>query len=152
MEPVRIPGALPKPLGAPDDWTEENGKCRGLFIRPQMINGVHFMQSAWEASPEEAGLLLAGGKMVLGISGVQHPVVQLGVAELPEEFPPVVTARPVVDIVGNSGVQVDMLFAYGGGRRGVSRMALEGRGFATAVAEGIEQIEALARREGWIPA
>lgn len=152
MRAVRIDNALPKPLGAPEDWDRDaNGHCSGLFIRPEIMDGVQFMRSAWEAAPEEAGLLLAGGKLILGISGTQHPVVNMGVAQLPDDFEPVVTARKIVTLGGTVGVRVDMLFSTPTEpKRGFVEVALESRSYASAVAEGIELVEELAKGEGWV--
>lgn len=151
MKAVRIANALPKPLGAPDDWDpEKNGHCGGLFIRPEEIGGVQFMRSAWEAEPNEAALMMAGAKLIVGISGNVHPVLHLGVDQLPEDFEPLATARKIVAMDGQAGVRVEMLFCHGGGKRGFIELPLEGTSFAKAVADGIEQIEAMATERGWI--
>jgi hypothetical protein len=150
MKPVRIVGALPDPLNAPADWTEDNGRCGRLFIRVDIEQGVPFMKSAWEAEPEDALLLLGGAKVILGISGNRHPVVNLGVAQLPEDFAPVVTARQFAALDGTAAIRVDMLFDAHGGRRGFCEVRLDGRTYAEAVEHGIDQIVVLARREGWV--
>lgn len=151
MNPVRIDGAIAEPLDAPDDWNrDENGICGRLFIRLDVEQGVPFMRSAWEASPEEALVLLAGAKVILGISGNRHPVVNLGVAQLPVDFAPVSTARQFVALDGTAAIRVDMLFDAQGGKRGFAEVRLEGRTWAEAVQQGIDLIVELARREGWV--
>ena len=56
MIPGRILNADPVPLGAPRDWKEDaHGRCVGLFIRREQLNGVDFMRSAWEAEENEGG-------------------------------------------------------------------------------------------------
>jgi hypothetical protein len=150
MRAVRISGADPKPLGAPDDWSEEtHGHCGGLFVRRENIAGLAYMRSAWEVEAPEAALLFAGARMTLGISGWQHPVVQLGIGDLPPDFEPTVMARRFTDLSGRPAVRVEMLFPHAGGRRGFCEVHVDGT-LADAVAEGIDRIEAMARREGWI--
>lgn len=150
MRPARISGADPRPLGAPTDWREdENGHCGALFIRREVIDGVHYMRSAWEAEAPEAMAMLAGSRMTLGIAGHCHPVVHLQVGELPADFLPVMTARRFSDLTGRPAVRVEMLFPHGGGRRAFCEVHVDGT-LADAVATGIVRIEALARNEGWI--
>jgi hypothetical protein len=121
MQAVRIDHANPRPLGAPEDWTEENGHCGGLFIREELI---------------------AGG---------QHPVVSLGVGQLPPDFAPVATVRQFAALDGTPAIRVEMLFDADGGRRGFAECRLDvGRTWAESVQFGIEQVTELARREGWI--
>lgn len=150
MRPVRISGADPKPLGAPADWSEErHGHCGGLFIRRERIDGVHYMRSAWETEPNEAALLFAGARLTLGVAGQEHPVVQLGVGNLPPDFEPTVMARRFTHIDGRPCVRVEMLFPHAGGRRGFCEQHVDGT-LADAVSTGVTRIEQLARREGWI--
>lgn len=149
MQPTRISGSDARPLGAPQDWNEaEHGHCGGLFVRRELIDGLPYMRSAWEVTPQEAGLLLAGARLTLGVSGHQHPVVQMGVAELPPDFEPVVYARRFTDPKGTAMVRVEMTFPPDG-RRGYSSVPVLGR-LCDAVAAGVEHIENMARKEGWI--
>lgn len=149
MRPVRINGADPQPLGAPEDWTEEkHGHCGALFIRRERIAGVAYMRSAWEVEAPEAARLLAGARLTLGVAGDRHPVVQLGVGDLPSDFEPTVMARRFTDLVGRPVVRVEMLFPHAGGRRGFCEVLVDGT-LADAVSQGVTRIEALARREGW---
>lgn len=149
MRPARIIGADPQPIGAPADWREEeHGHCGALFVRRDVENGVPFMRSAWEVEAAEAAMLFAGARLTLGVAGVQHPVVQLQVADLPPDFEPILTARRFTDLKGNPAVRVEMLFPCAGGRRVFCEVAVTDR-LAFAVADGIERIEQLARHEGW---
>jgi hypothetical protein len=149
MRAIRISGADPLPLGAPADWKEEDGHCGALFIRREVISGVHYMRSAWEVEVGEAALLYAGARLTLGIAGQCHPVVHLQVADLPADFEPVVHARRFNHTDGRPCVRVEMLFPHAGGRRGFCEEPVDGT-LADAVSSGISRIEALARREGWI--
>jgi hypothetical protein len=123
MKPAVIANARPKPLGAPSDWKpDQNGHCSALFVRDEEVNGVHYMRSAWEVDAHEAALLYAGARLTLGIAGNSHPVVQLGMTELPVDFEPVVHARRFAALDGKPMVRVEMLFAHGGGRRGFTEI------------------------------
>lgn len=149
MRPVRISGADPVPLGAPADWSEKtHGLCAGLFVRREEIAGLAYMRSAWEVEDSEAALLYAGARMTLGVSGYAHPVVQMGVGQLPEEFEPTVMARRFTDQTGRPCVRVEMMFPHAGGRRGFIEIHVDGT-LALAVAAGVNRIEELARKEGW---
>lgn len=149
MRATRIEGADPRPLGAPADWNEEtHGHCGALFIRREVHSGVPYMRSAWEVESNEAALLFAGARLTLGIQGQMHPVVQLGVSDLPPDFEPVMTARRFTATDGRPCVRVEMLFPHGGGRRGFCEEHVDGT-LADAVSSAIIRIEALARREGW---
>jgi hypothetical protein len=148
MRTVRIDGADAKPLGAPDDWRAEDGRCGELFIRRQTLGSVAFMQSAWEVEPTEAERLFAGAKIVLGVAGQMHPVVHMLVDGLPDDFDPVVTARRTTQPDGTPAVRVTMLFSHRGGRRGYATVTIL-TNLADAVAIGIEAIEGLAAQEGW---
>jgi hypothetical protein len=150
MRTVRISGSDPKPLGAPADWSEEtHGHCGALFVRRENIAGVAYMRSAWEVEAHEAMNLFAGARLTLGVAGHSHPVVHLQVGDLPHDFEPVVTARRFNGKEGQPMVRVEMLFPHAEGRRGFIELLVDGS-LPCAVAAGIERIEALARREGWI--
>lgn len=142
-------------LSPPPDWDKEaNGHCGTLFVRGELINGVHFMRSAWEAEPCEALFQLAGGKLILGIAGRQHPVVHLAVEAPPEDFQPMLTAQPAMIMSGTetvSGVHVEVLYPNSGSpKRGVVDVVIGPEGMGAAIAFGLSQIEDLARGEGWI--
>ena len=150
MRAVRIQGADPIPLGAPADWSEEtHGHCGALFVRRDRINGIGYMRSAWEAEATEAHLLLAGAPLHLGVAGNCHPVVQLGVGDLPVDFDPVMTARRFSDLTGRPMVHVEMVYPHGGGRRGFCDVPVDGT-LADAVSTGVTRIEALAKERGWV--
>lgn len=149
MRTVRIQGADPRPLAAPDDWSEEKyGHCGALFVRREEIDGMNYMRSAWEVDPAEAALLYAGGSLILGVAGNCHPVVHMEVVAPAPEFDPVVHARRYTAPDGTDCCRVEILFPHEGGRRAFAVVKVTGR-LADAVAEGIELIEALARSEGW---
>lgn len=80
---LRIQGAT-RVFGAPVDWDEaKQGPCGALAIRDELIDGVRFMASAWELSPDEIAALQAGAPLILRIAGTNHPVVSLCVGEAP---------------------------------------------------------------------
>lgn len=150
MRATRIPGADALPLGAPPDWKEdESGHCGALFVRREQIDGVAYMRSAWEVDHGEAAMLYAGARLTLGVAGNCHPVVQLGIADLPPDFEPVVHARRFNHTDGRACVRVEMLFPHGGGQRAFANVAVGDDGLAPAVAIGIDQIEKFALNQRW---
>lgn len=150
MRPIKISGADEKPLGAPPDWKpDEAGHCSALFVRREQSGGMPMMRSAWEVDDNEAIMLFAGGRLTLGVAGTCHPVVQLGVADLPDDFEPVVHARRFTAPDGRPCVRVDMLFSANGPRRAYAQIALGDGGLAPAIALGVEQIEQFALKNGW---
>lgn len=77
MLPIRIAGAT-RNLGAPANWTPEtSGPCGHLPIRDEVIEGLPYMTSRWEPTPDELADLIAGGPVELRILGIQHPVVSV---------------------------------------------------------------------------
>lgn len=50
-----------------------------LHVAAEVHDGIHFMVSKWEPTPDELQRLFAGAPVVLGISAQQHPVVFLSV-------------------------------------------------------------------------
>jgi hypothetical protein len=77
MIPIRIQAAT-RNLGAPPNWTETTDKpCGHLPIRDEVIDGVPYMTSRWEPTPDELADLIAGGPVELRILGTTHPVVSL---------------------------------------------------------------------------
>ncbi len=150
MRPIRISGADPKPLNAPPDWNEaEAGHCGALFIRRETLDGINYMRSAWEVDGVDVAFLLGSASLTLGVSGSCHPVVQLGVSALPDDFEPVVSARRYNDPQARACVRVEMLFPYENGKRAYADVLIGDAGFAAAVALGISQIEGYARKNGW---
>jgi hypothetical protein len=81
--PGRIAGAN-LVLGAPKDWDEANGSCRGLPVRVQPHGQGVAMVSAWEPTPAELAALNAGAPVQLHIVGEGHPPVWLDVGGIPE--------------------------------------------------------------------
>ena len=150
MRPTRIANHT-HAFSPPKDWDAETaGHCGTLFARAEVVDGVAYMRSAWETEHHEAGLFLAGAKMVLGIAGQGHPVVHIALAQLPEDFEPVLTARHIIGPSGQRAVRVEMTFAHDGGRRAFSEILLAGCSFPAAVAKGAELILELADKEGWL--
>ena len=69
-------------FGAPRDWDPESqGVCAGLPVLDVTVEGVSYMVSRWEPSPDDLKKLNAGGAVELWISGTVHPVVGLGVTD-----------------------------------------------------------------------
>lgn len=148
MTPVRIDGDA-KPLGAPPDWKEaDHGRCATLWVRMDDDNGLPFMRSAWEVTSEEAGLLLAGAKVQLGICAPAHPVVNLGLGPVPDDFPPPLTVEQFRLPTGAKAVRVTMYLP--GPRKVFSTVQLGDDQLGPAVAVGIAEIEKLAKAEGLI--
>lgn len=68
--------------------TRELGKSQGYLVLPvrdEVVDGVPYMVTAWEPTPEELKLLNAGAKIHLSILGNGHPPVKLEVAPLKQE-------------------------------------------------------------------
>lgn len=82
-------------IGKPDDWDDSLGECPEVFVRDELIDGLHFMQSAWIAEAQEVGWMLAGGTLNLAISAPQFPLARIGANLPPEDTPPVLTVRPM---------------------------------------------------------
>lgn len=149
MRARRISGADPTPIGAPPDWKEEeNGHCTALFVRHDVVAGIQFKRSAWDAESGESIMLLAGAAVVLGVNAKRHPVVNMGVSELPEDFEPVVQARRFTTPSGAAAVRVEMLFPFEGGKRAFANEIVSGS-FAEAVGRGVTRVEEFARSQGW---
>lgn len=138
-------------LTPPDDWDEErNGHCGQLFIRHELQDGVNFMRSAWEMAPDEALMLLTGAKILLGISGTRHPVVNLQVAQLPADFETAYSARRYRGTDGGERVRVEGLHAHDGAAKRLYCERLIGQdGIAVAIAQAVDAIEELVDQNGW---
>ena len=72
----RIEG-MTRNLGAPSDWKDSDPVCNSLPIRDQNIDGLNFMISAHEFTPEELEKVKNGATLYLYIQGENHPVVGL---------------------------------------------------------------------------
>lgn len=153
MQPARIEDASTA-LKPPTDWDEaENGRCGQLAIRVERIAGVQFMFSAWEVGPEEALIILAGGKVQLGVSGSVHPVVNLAVQPAPEQVYPVSVVREVLDSAGYLTMEVETLWPPLAGstkaHRGRIAVRVEDGGIPMAVGLAFQQLAGLAKEHGW---
>ncbi len=152
MRPTRIEGADPLPLGAPKDWDpDKHGRIGGLFVRREIIGGIHYMRSAWELEEEEALLLLAGGQQIIGVQGHEHPVLHLGIQPPPEDAQPVYVSRRTVGTSGLLGGRVDAVYPHGGGRRCYAEIILsDDEPFARACGRAMDMCDELARQQGWM--
>lgn len=147
MRSARIEGAA-VPLGKPANWDDDQmGHCGTLWVRPDVESGVHFMRSAWDVEAHDAGYLLAGAKVELGIAGSTHPVVNLRLGPLPDTFEPPLTVTRERRTDGEPVVCVRMFFAQG---IILARARAMGSGIGSAVADAIDEIERLGREQGWI--
>ena len=119
-----------------------------LFARIEEVGGVHFLTSAWDVEQGEIGLLLAGAKLHLGINAPAHPIVRLAVADLPNLFSPVMTARRIECPDKGSILRVEAILSAPplGQRIWVERPIVDG--FAAAFASAIEAIEEQASARG----
>lgn len=155
MKPAVIEGST-HALGAPQKWDQDaNGRCAVLHVKAEVIQGIGFLRSAWEQDEGDAGLLLAGARMVLGIAGspdqnnqIAHPVVHLALTDVPEDIAPSLTARQFAQADGSPALHVEMIF--GPGKRGVATVAMNASPFHEAVAIGAENITQMARIREWI--
>lgn len=87
MKAGMIEGAT-RVLGAPLGWNAQmNGECIGLPIREARLeSGQPVMISAWKPTREELDRLLAGAAIELGVCGVVHPPVSMGVGPAPAKL------------------------------------------------------------------
>lgn len=148
MTPARIEGDA-FPLGKPANWNDdENGKCSTLWVRRDVDQGVPFLRSAWDVDSDEAGWLLAGAKVQFGLCVPQHPVINVGLGPIPEDFAPPVTVQQIIKPNGGRATRVTMFLPN---RQKIFAEAWIGdEGLGAAVKFAIDEIEALARREGWL--
>lgn len=150
MRARRITGAEPEPIGAPKGWSEEeHGHCTALFVRKDKLEGIDFLSSAWEGDDGDVIKQLAGGGVILGIAADQHPVVHMAVGDLPEQFDPVLIARPFTNPKGEPFIRAEMIFPVNGGSRVMASEAVLGD-LSAAIARAVIRIEAHARNQGWI--
>ena len=150
MTPRRITDADPKPVGAPADWKpDDQGVCHALWVRTEVIDGITYKRSAWDATDIEAMMMLCGGAVTIGLSVKDHPVVQMGVDDLPETFDPVMIARTFHLPSGQRCVRVETLYPNDGGQRVHASVKIDGT-LADAISIGVTRIEAMARSRGWI--
>ena len=77
-------------IGKPKDWDEEkDGYCGGLPIRIERRGDMAFFVSHLEPSPDELEAIKAGAPIEIAISSPQHPVLQMGVGDVPGLLEPV---------------------------------------------------------------
>lgn len=120
MRPAKIEGDA-RPIGAPANWDEgKAGRCGALFVRRETHGPYVFMTSAWEASADQAGWILAGAKVELGISAPQHPVVRMGTGPVTPDSLPVFTIRQCVTLDGKHTVRATMYAPPAGDKSGGS--------------------------------
>lgn len=153
VKAVRIDGARTPPIGAPGNWTEEShGHCQALFVRDEVIEGLRFMRSAWEVGADEAGWLLAGANLQLGVSAPQHPVVNIGLGPTPPGLP-VHTIRQITDLKGRAMVRVTLYAPPNVESRKTggtvwAEAEITSSGFIDAVREALASIELVAAEQG----
>ena len=148
MTPARIEGDA-FPLGKPRDWKDdEHGRCSTLWVRRDIEQGVPFLRSAWDVDSNEAGWLLAGAKVQFGLCVPQHPVINVGLGPIPEDFAPPVTVQQIVKPDGQRVARVTMFMPN---RQTIfAEVTIEPEGLGAAVKLAIDEIEALGEREGWL--
>lgn len=154
MLPARIEDA-DTALRPPADWDEaQNGRCGSLPIRVERIDGVQFMISAWEVSTDEAMVLLAGGKVQLGVSGSAHPVVNLNVSPPSEQVWPVSMVREMLDNKGDHCVEVETMWPPLEGstkaHRGRCVARIADGGVPMAVGLAFQELAKLAKQNRWV--
>lgn len=157
-----IPARISDPtttLVAPQNWNEQAfGYCAGLPIRREEIQGVNFMRSAWEAEPDEALQLAAGGKIILGVSAPRHPVVHMVVEPPPEQLTRTTLVREEITARGQLTVVVETLFPPLPGlgdqasNRARCQVEVGAGGSPRAVMLAMAELEKLAVSNGWVPA
>lgn len=158
MLPARIENPTAT-LNRPQNWNEQAfGHCAGLPIRMEEIQGVNFMRSAWEAEPDEALYLAAGGKIILGVSAPRHPVVLMVVEPPPEQLTRTTLVREEINQHGRLTVVVETLFPPLPGlgdqttNRARCQVEVGDGGSSRAVWVAMEELEKLAVAQGWVPA
>lgn len=77
MLPMRISNAT-RVLG------ESQDEYHALTIRDEMVNGINYMTSLWEPTPQEIEHLMKGGHVKLTILGTGHPPVIITTQGPPE--------------------------------------------------------------------
>jgi hypothetical protein len=152
VKPARIEGTT-YPVGQPENWTEAtHGPCQALHVREDDEGGLRVMRSAWEVESDEAGWLLAGANLQIGISAPRHPVVMMGLGPTPLEGQPVYTIRLITSLRGEPGVHVAMYAPKAGlatktGGKVWAEAAIVGGDLGEAVKEALAEIAAVAMKE-----
>jgi hypothetical protein len=152
VQPARIDNptaVLPKPI----DWDDQqNGHCAALPVKIETIGGVPYMRSAWDIEATEALQLLCGARLVLGVAGHRHPVVQMKVEDLPVDFQPGYTVRRITSLGGCLCARVETLMPRPDGMAQMiyCEEPITGEGMAITVGRAIDRIDDLARKNGLI--
>lgn len=60
---------------------------KGLPVRMGEFDGHPGMTTAWEPSPAELQLLLAGAKIHITLLGTAHPPISVGIGPVPQDGP-----------------------------------------------------------------
>lgn len=77
----RIQG-FTREIGPPAGWDEKTqGPCATVWVRDEVNDGIPFMCFAMEFTPEELALLQEGKPFVIGIAGVQLPLMICNVGD-----------------------------------------------------------------------
>lgn len=61
---------------------ENQEEFLSLPVLDEDIEGINYMTSLWEPSPEEAKQLAGGGAVRLSVAGVMHPPVAISVQDM----------------------------------------------------------------------
>ena len=81
MIPLRIAGQT-RYLGPPENFEQtETRRCVGLSIRDVVHDGVRYMVSRYEPTPDELERLNAGQPVELWIAGTSHPMIAIQVPD-----------------------------------------------------------------------
>jgi hypothetical protein len=75
-----------RPAGANLKWLAPSGRKHevgALHVTAEQHNGMTFLVSKWEPTPDEIERLKAGAPVILGLSVPQHPVVFVSVGAPP---------------------------------------------------------------------
>lgn len=74
-----------KPSNTTRVLAEDQEEYNSLAISDETIDGINYMTSVWEPTPEELAILNEGGAVHLTILGVSHPPVILTAKPAPEK-------------------------------------------------------------------
>lgn len=95
MRPGKIENHTAK-FGAPEGVSDKD--VLTLFIRSEQMGAFRFMRSAWFPDNDEIKAIVAGAPILLGISSPNaHPIVNMGVGEIPGDDLPDAAPAPAAD-------------------------------------------------------
>lgn len=153
MQVVRIADST-HALAAPSNWDEDkSGRCQTLHARLEEVDGVMFMRSAWEADASEIGWMLAGSRIVLGVTpiktetGISHPVVHMGILPPPEDSAPAFTIRQFTNLKGVTICRAELFCRAGSA---YAEIEMHGATIVEAAAAALHKVDELAREGGLI--